>query len=258
MSTPITFILPRGAIAALLLLAAFTPSAYAAHPLISDDSGTQGAGNWQLEVNTDHTRTRDDGQTAWARQLNTTLTRGVTDELDVAANLPLQRNSASGEPAQSGVADVTVQAKWRFYDNKQGWSLALRPAVTLPTGSDSKGLGNGRATAGATLISTLEAGDWTWLANAGYTFNDNRLGDRKHLWAASTALLYKLTEQWSLVADVGASRGTDASASRTNKFAVLGTIYHLNDKTDLDIGWRRSLGAKPVSNTMGVGLTLHW
>ena len=45
---------------------------------------------------------------------------------------------------------------------------------------------------------------------------------------------------------------------RTNKFAVLGTIYHLNDKTDLDIGWRRSLGAKPVSNTMGVGLTLHW
>ena len=88
--------------------------AYAAHPLISDDSGTQGAGNWQLEVNTDHTRTRDDGQTAWARQLNTTLTRGVTDELDVAANLPLQRNSASGEPAQSGVADVTVQAKWRF------------------------------------------------------------------------------------------------------------------------------------------------
>ena len=84
------------------------------------------------------------------------------------------------------------------------------------------------------------------------------MGDRKHLWAASTALLYKLTEQWSLVADVGASRGTDASASRTNKFAVLGTIYHLNDKTDLDIGWRRSLSAKPVSNTMGVGLTLHW
>ena len=129
MPTPITLILPRGAVAALLLLAGFTPSAYAAHPLISDDSGTQGAGNWQLEVNTDHTRTRDDGQTAWARQLNTTLTRGVTDELDVAANLPLQRNSASGEPAQSGVADVTVQAKWRFYDNKQGWSLALRPAV---------------------------------------------------------------------------------------------------------------------------------
>ena len=60
------------------------------------------------------------------------------------------------------------------------------------------------------------------------------------------------------MADVGASRGTDASASRTNKFAVLGTIYHLNDKTDLDLGWRRSWGGAPRVDTWGVGLTRRW
>lgn len=239
------------------MLAAFTPSAYAAHPLISDDTGTQGAGIWQLEVNTDHTRTRDVGQTAWARQLNTTLTRGVTDELDVAANLPLQRNSATGQSAQSGIGDTTVQAKWRFFDNTKGWTLAVRPGVSLPTGNSGKGLGNGRTTVQATVISTATLGDWTWLVNAGYAFNNNKIGDRKHLWDASTALLYNVGESWTLVADLAASRSASVGGG-VDKFAVLGTIYHLNDKTDLDIGWRRSLGAKPVSNTMGVGLTLHW
>ena len=96
----------------------------------------------------------------------------------------------AASPPKAAWPTSRCQAKWRFYDNKQGWSLALRPAVTLPTGSDSKGLGNGRATAGATLISTLEAGDWTWLANAGYTFNDNfmtldRIDDRLEKLAAS-------------------------------------------------------------------------
>ena len=46
----------------LLLAAAVATAlplaAQAAHPLVTDDTGTQGDGNWQLEVNTDHTRTR--------------------------------------------------------------------------------------------------------------------------------------------------------------------------------------------------------
>ncbi|WP_313082819.1 hypothetical protein [Pulveribacter sp.] len=61
--------------AALLAAAA---AAQAAHPLITDDTGTQGAGRWQFELNTDHTRARDRyaGTTAWERELNATLTRG--------------------------------------------------------------------------------------------------------------------------------------------------------------------------------------
>ena len=114
------------------------PAARAAHPLLTDDPGLQGAGHWQLEVNTDHARTRDGGATFWARQVNTTLTRGMTDQVDIAFNLPLQRQTAPGEPTQSGVGDVGLQLKWRFYDNGQGWALGVRPTLTLPTGSTRK------------------------------------------------------------------------------------------------------------------------
>jgi len=150
-----------------------------------------------------------------------------------------------------------VLAKWRFYDDGQGWSLGVRPELTLPTGSESRGLGNGRATGSVTLLSTLEHDDWTWLANAGYTRNENRAGDRKSLWAVSTALLYALAPKWTLAADVGVSRSPDPD-ERREKYGLLGVIYSVDDDLDLDIGWRRSLGADPTANTLGVGVTLRW
>lgn len=188
---------------------------------------------------------------------NATLTYGLTETLDIAANLPWQRFSSTGVPSVSGVADATVQAKWRFYENGQGWSLGVRPALTLPTGSESKGLGNGRSTASVALLSNLESGPWTWLANAGYTYNANKLGDRKNLWSASTAVLYKLSEQWTLAADVGLSRAAEQGA-RSEKYGLLGAIYHANDDLDLDFGWRRSLGGSPTAHTLGVGVTVRW
>lgn len=63
-------------------------SAQATHPLLTDDTGTQGEGNWQLEVNTDHTRVRDDVNTSWTRTASVALTRGVTGALDLAFSVP--------------------------------------------------------------------------------------------------------------------------------------------------------------------------
>lgn len=249
-----TFTMP--ALLASALLAQAGP-AQAAHPLITDDTGTQGSGHWQFEANTDHTRTRDAGVTAWEREANLALTRGVTETLDLAVNLPWLHTSATGEASRSGIGDTTLLAKWRFYDNDAGWTLGLRPEITLPTGSEGKGLGNGRATAALTLLSSLERGDWTWLANAGYAYNANKVGDRKRLWAVSTALLYNLGERWTLAADIGASRAATPGAS-SEKYGLIGAIYHIGDDTDLDIGWRRSLGGAPVAHTVGVGLTLRW
>lgn len=243
------------AVAASLLAVSF--SAQAAHPLISDDTGTQGTGHWQFEANTDHTRVREDGATSREREANAALTYGVTEDLDVAINLPWVSVSPAGAPGVRGLGDTTVLAKWRFYDNKNGWSLGLRPEITLPSGSESKGLGNGRATAALTLISTYESGPWTWLANAGLTYNDNKAGDRKQLWAVSTAVLFNVNDQWTLAADIGASRAAEVGAS-AEKFGLLGVIYHVSDDVDVDLGWRRSLGAGPVAHTLGAGVTVRW
>lgn len=238
-------------------LLASSGAARAAHPLLTDDPGTQGSGNWQLEVNTDHTRSRHDAATTRERALNATLTHGFTETLDLALNVPWLRNSTTGAGSQGGAGDTALLAKWRFLDNGAGWTLGLRPQITLPSGSAGKGLGNGRATASLTLLSSVEAAGWTWLANAGYTYNANQAGDRRHLWAASTAVLYHVDQQWTLAADVGVSRAAEPGTSRDG-YGLLGIIYHVGDDIDLDVGWRRSLGRKPVAHAVGAGLTVRW
>jgi len=245
---------PRCFAVALLGLAA---PIYAAHPLVSDDTATQGADRWQLEVTTDHTRERAAGVTAWERHLDTTLTRGLADNVDVAVNLPWLRLSETGAPSESGVGDVALLAKWRFFDNGQGWTLGLRPLLALPTGSRSRGLGNGRATAALTLLSTYESAAWTWLANAGYVYKDNPIGDRKHLWTASAAALVKLAERWTLAVDAGASRAADPTDGR-ERYGLVGVIHHLGDDLDLDLGWRRSVAGGVATYTLGAGMTLRW
>ena len=236
-------------------------SAWAAHPLITDDTGTQGTGHWQLEINTDQTRSRADGATSRAGQLNTTLTHGLTDDLDVALTLPLLRLRPAGGPNTSGVGDAAVQAKWRLLGpegGEDGGSLALKPMLLLPTGDDGRGLGTGRAGASLNLLAAWQAGQVTALGNLGASYNGNRAGDRTALWNASAAVLVTPLPALTLALDVGASRNPQHGTGATLRYGLLGAIWHVDDKTDLDLGWRRNLGGGQTANTWGVGLTLRW
>lgn len=245
------------ALAGVALAFALAAPAQAAHPLVSDDTGTQGQGHWQFEASADRTRVREGGITARELEVGTALTYGLTETIDLAVGAPWLRLSATGEKTQQGLGDLTLLAKWRLLDDSKGFSLGLRPEITLPTGDEDKGLGNGRATGALTLMAQLERGPWTWLVNAGVAYNDNKAGDRKRLWAASTALLFAAHEQWTLVADVGAARAAEHGAEN-EKFGLLGVIHHVGEDLDLDFGWRRSLGSAPRPNTLGLGLTLRW
>jgi hypothetical protein len=251
---PGKFPCPFALAAALLALAG---SAHAGHPLASDDTGTQGSGHWQLEANTDHARVRDAGTTRREDMANAALTYGATKNLDVSINVPWLSTGASGAPREHGIGDTTVLAKWRFFDGANGWSLGLRPEATLPSGSQSKGLDNGRPTAALTLISTYASGPWTWLANAGLAYNDNKAGERKQLWAASAAMLFNANDHWTLAANVGANRAPSAGGG-AERFGLLGAIYHVSAAADIDLGWRHDLGPDTAADTLGAGLALRW
>lgn len=63
---------------------------------------------------------------------------------------------------------------------------------------------------------------------------------------------------WTLAFDIGANRNPDREGPRTQSYALLGGIYHLNKDVDLDLGYRRSLQSGPVTHTLGAGLTVRW
>lgn len=238
----------------LILAAALAPlAAQAANPLVTDDTGTQDTGNWQLELNSEWMTLPTSRQQQWS----STLTYGVLPNLDVAVQAPYQRTQPDGDGWTSGVADLQLQAKWRFLERER-WSLGLKPFVSLPTASQDRGLGNGRATTGANLLMQYALGRWTFLANAGYTWNNNSIGNRQSLWNASTAVLFSATPTLRLVADIGLATQPDPTTKTKPAYALVGAIYSPTTDLDLDVGYKRGLNPASLSHSVQAGATVRW
>lgn len=69
-------------------LAALGGAAHAAHPLITEDTDTQGHGHVQIELNTEHLTVASQGSDRTVALTNAVLTHGVTDPLDVLLTVP--------------------------------------------------------------------------------------------------------------------------------------------------------------------------
>lgn len=164
---------------AAVFLLAVPASNWAAHPYVTDDTGTQGTGKWQTELMAEHdrnARTADPGggavhQVRKVTLFNPVLTYGVLDTLDIAAGVSHLRQrtteDAVGTQSAEGTGDSTLELKWRFYE-ANGLSLALKPGLVLPTGDENRGLGTGRLSWGVNFILTREAKPWVLLAEVAY------------------------------------------------------------------------------------------
>jgi hypothetical protein len=263
----------------LLLALAIAPGSVGAEqPYVTDDTGTQGRGNWQLELTgkyIHHDRTAEVGgaridQERKVSVVGPVLTYGVTDNIDAAIGAAYLRDriTENGVTVQDseGAGDTIVEIKWRFYE-QNGLSLAVRPGVGLPTGDEDKGLGTGAVSWGVNGILTYESGAWTWLANLAYTqahFKSSQDADanRQHLWRLSGGLGYRLNEKLKLAAEAGIrtnpARDDPFLTGHNGHFVTLGVIYSPAEKIDLALGLRRSTNSDESDWMIPLGLTVRW
>ena len=261
-----------------LVLGAAPESGRAAHPFITDDTGTQGTGNWQMELlgqrdRNDQTADPGGGPVQQRRKstlFNPVLTYGLLETLDLALGLNYLRYSVSENgtvsAAADGASDSTLELKWRFYE--QGpFSLALKPGVSVPTGDENRGLGTGRASWGVSLIADYEADPWVWLANVAYArarfkLPQDQADNRGDLWRVSGAAQYILRKELRAVGELGVrtnpARNDPFQPGRTGQFARLGVIYSPTEKIDLDVGLRKGLNRAESDTTVLVGATFRW
>lgn len=224
-----------------LLLAA--PAAHAAHPLITEDTGVQGKGGWQLELNAD--RFRDSG--ARLTSTNAVLTYGVAEKLDLQAGA-----SAIDSTGGDGLADSFLSLKWRAWE-KDAWSLGLKPTLTLPSGRDEKFLGSGRAGGSILGIATYEGESWSFLAHAGLFYGPNVIGSPESARQAAVAVLYRITGKLKPLLDYAyTNSGGHASHNTT-----VGVIYSPSKNVDLDVGLRHG-GGSAANRGLLAGVTLRW
>lgn len=224
-------------------------SAFAAHPLVSDDTNTQDIGNQQLEVNTDWFRK----QGLPGHVVDVTYTYGMLSNVDLISDIPSTLSSPRG------VSDGSFGIKWRFYEHGP-ISFAIKPALTFPTGNQNRGLGTGRMNGALTLIGTADMAPWVFSGNLGiyvnrYALALDRQNSRDDVWRASASVSYSLTSTLSAIADIGIARNSDVSSKTNPAFLLSGLIYSPNKDIDLDAGYKLGLNNAEVSHQLGVGLT---
>jgi hypothetical protein len=261
----------KSALFATALMLCSTPL-FAAMPLQTDDTGTQGKGHCQIEIGIESARDKENEEEVSYKMtggaLSATITCGLTDCIDLVAGLPVEwyteKEDGIKMADENGIGDLALQIKWRFYEMPDsGFSLALKPGLTIPTGDDEKGLGTGKVSGDVTLIATHEAKLATFHFNLGYSHTEYKLDEvseasRKNIWHASVAAELNVTEKLRAVGDLGIETNSEKESDSDPAYILGGFIYGVNDSLDLDIGIRSGLNEAETDTSLLAGVTMRF
>lgn len=244
--------------ASLIVLTGTLPGfTHAAHPLITEDTGTQGAGRWQLKATFDHHHSHAPGLLTVSDERKLVLSYGLKHPLDLIVTVPHTRTRTDDTPAVQGRGDVEFAAKWRFYDHR-GLSFGLRPGVSAPTGNEDRGLGTGKTTASLFAIMTYGTAPWALHLHLGRTGNRTVADERRQINHYSLAVARKTGDRLQLVADISQETNPDKGSNTALRSAVFGAIYSVSRDFDIDLGYRYGLSDSAADDALLLGLTFRF
>lgn len=244
--------------------------ALATHPLITDDTGTQGKGKFQVEMNGEMSRDKESPGGVETKEsgaeMAAAFSAGVLDSVDFVIGAPwlwsrVWENGVVVGDA-NGIGDVSLEIKWRFLEYK-GLSLAVKPGITLPTGNENRGLGNGKASYGVTMIATQELDPFTFHVNASYTRNEFKLdadkdANRSDIWHGSIAAMYEVVKDLQLVANIGMESNVDRTSGTWPAFILGGVVYSVTENLDLDCGVKGGLTSPEADIALLAGVAYRF
>ena len=231
-------ILLNGLLLVALNSVAFTSSA--GHVLLTEDTSTQGAGNFLLEFMYEQSRHEAADAQEVGRDTVWTLYYGLLDPLDLILGVPYSQLEVTGSPDVSGVGDMELAVKWRFYE-KNALSFALRPGIVFGTGDETQGLGTGKNTANMFGVMSYDAAPWWFHLHAGITDNRSVPEEREHLTHYSAAVTRSFGDQWQLVADISRETNPDLSSNDDIESALFGIVYMPVPRFELNAGYRAAI-----------------
>lgn len=254
----------------IVILFIMTGTAFGAHPLITDDTGTNGKGKFQLEATGEfaYDKEKVDGVKVKDRGYETgiAVSAGILENLDIICGVPYQwaRANENGTITsdEDGIADIGLELKWRFFE-QNGFSLVLKPGITIPAGDEEKSLGTGRICYGATFVATKEIDPFSFHFNLGYSHNQFKLkadkdGNEADIWHISVAGTYDIIENLQFVANLGIEKNPDKESDTDPSFALLGLIYSLTPDMDVDLGFKTGLSKTETDSALLMGLTMRF
>jgi len=137
---------------ALTLHIAGSAHAQAGPPFLTNDPGTPGNANWEINLGSMQTISR--GVSSYeVPQID--LNFGLGDRIQLTYEVPYVLQSSGGQPVQSGWSNGYPGLKWRFLDEgEDGWQMSTFPQVE--TGASMRARQKGIAAPGPRYLLPLE------------------------------------------------------------------------------------------------------
>jgi hypothetical protein len=204
-----------------LLLAPALSFAQAGPPFFTNDPGTPGNANWEINIAAAQSISR--ASSAYqVPQID--LNYGLGDRIQLTYEIPYVVQTNSGEPRQSGWSNAFPGIKWRFYDQGEGgWQLSLFPQ--LEANAPSSSLQKGIAAPGSRVLLPFEVtkriGPLDVDFEAGYYFPKH--GESERIFGLVVGR--SMTERFDLGVELYNDRASGATP----------------DETTLDLGGRYKL-----------------
>ena len=195
----------------LCLFSAISARAFAGPPFLTDDPEPVEYGHYEFYAFSTIDRARD-GTTLQAPAFE--FNAGVAPDTQFHAVIPLTLSLPRDGPSAYGPGDIEAGVKYRFIrETANSPQVGIFPMIELPSGSESRGLGNGRAMEKIPIWLQKSFGPWTTYGGMGFTINHAPDG-RNYLfggWMAQRELGRRLTlggEVFALGATTKDGRGT--------------------------------------------------
>ena len=209
-----------------LALCLAATSAMAGPPFVTDDPDPVDRGHAEVNAIYQEVRTSDGRAGVLTGELN----QGCARETQCHVAVPLAFDRPDGGPSRTGVGDIELGVKFRFlHDEDSAWSAATYPTLTLPTGDESRGLGNGRTQLSLPVWVQRSAGPWNF--DAGVAWLANPAPDARDSWFAGLLAQRSFGDRLKLGAEVfrrsSVSQGVPASCG-FNVGAIVNVALHQN------------------------------
>lgn len=243
-----------------MLFMIFPLFASAQLPLITDNTGTQGTGNGQVEISNGVGYHNQHRCIENSSEISPVLTFGVFDNTDFVVGFPFLNTSVLDDNSTSiaaGFSDLFIDIKYRFFQNDK-ISLAFKPGVSFPTGNYDEGLGSGKFSESLFLIMTAGFPKMLINGNLGYLSNDNKCGDALNIWLASVGADLSLSDEFHMVLNTGIEKNPNINENTALVFGLAGLYYLINKNCEISLGYKHGITKAETNHAFLYGLTLRF
>jgi hypothetical protein len=205
-----------------LLCAPIMARAQAGPPFLTNDPGTPGNANWEINIASAQTISRG---IASYQLPQIDLNYGLGDRVQLTYEIPYVVQTADGQSRQSGWSNAFPGIKWRFLDQGEGgWQASVFPQ--FETGGSASAQQKGIAAPGSRFLLPMQVtkrvGPIDVDLEAGYYFPKNGVHERIFGFVAGR----EVTERLDLGLEIYNDRATGAPPNETT--LDLGGRYKLS------------------------------